>query len=215
MKLEFLSQKPDYFQEEWPGHYDIFHWFEFVCGIPHMLFMISTYKNNGQPNACLHSWSSFSGDGDAFYAVMPGILQKSHTYQNILRTKEFCINFLSTDYLEMCQKTISTNDIETDEFAAGGFTIETGKVINAPRIKESFLSLECSLEMETDLSQKGISALIIGKVQAIALDEKFAENVWKRYGKEGFMFNIHQPKNPLNAAGTRSGIGVIDVIKKY
>lgn len=215
MKLEVLTQKPDSFQEEWPGHYDVFHWFEFVCGIPHPLFMLSTYKDNGQPNACLHSWSSFSGDGGGFYAVMPGILQRSHTYQNILRTKEFCINFLSSDYLEMCQKTISNNDAETDEFSAGGFTLETAKTINAPRIKESFLSLECSLEMEKDLSQKGISALIIGKVQAIALDGGFSENIYKRYGPDGFMFNIHQPKNPLNAEGKLSGIGVIDVIKKY
>jgi len=215
MKLEILTQKPDFFQEEWPGHYDIFHWFEFVCGIPHPLFMLTTYKDNGQPNACLHSWSSFSGDGGGFYAVMPGILQRSHTYQNILRTKEFCVNFLSSDYLEMCQKTVSHNDAETDEFAAGGFTLEASTTITAPRIKESFLSLECSLEMEKDLSQQGISALIIGNVRAIALDESFTENAFKRYGQDGFMFNIHEPKNPLNAAGKRSGIGVIDVIKKY
>ncbi|TWH49449.1 flavin reductase family protein [Sporomusa sp. KB1] len=214
MKLEILTQKPDFFQEEWPGHYDIFHWFEFVCGIPHPLFLLTTYKDNGQPNACLHSWSSFSGDGGGFYAVMPGILQRSHTYQNILRTKEFCVNFLSSDYLEMCQKTVINNDAETDEFAAGGFTLEPSKTINTPRIKESFLSLECSLELEKDLSQMGISALIIGKVGAIALDESFTGNAFKRYGQDGFMFNIHQPKNPLNAEGNRSGIGVIEVIKK-
>lgn len=215
MKLEVVAQKPDCFPEDWPGQYEIFHWFEHVCGIPHLLFMLSTYKENGQPNACLHSWSSFSGDGSGFYAVMPGLLQRSHTYQNILRTKEFCINFLNPDYFEMCEKTISNNDAEIDEFAAGGFTLEAAQTINAPRIKESFLSLECRLEMEKDLSQTGIAALIIGKVQAIALDERFAGNLFTRYGPEGFMFNIHQPKNPLTAEGKLSGIGVIDVIKKY
>jgi Conserved protein/domain typically associated with flavoprotein oxygenases, DIM6/NTAB family len=215
MKLDFLTQKPDYFQEEWPGHYDVFHWFEFVCGIPHLLFLISTCKENGQPNACLHSWSSFSGDCGGFYAVMPGILRQSHTYQNILRTKEFCVNFLSPDYFEMCLKTISNNAKETDEFAASGFTLEQSKTINAPRVRESFLSLECTLELEKDLSQKGIAALIIGKVQALALDESFAKNPFKRYDQDGFMFNIHQPKNPVNADGKLSGIGSIEVIKKY
>ena len=215
MKIEVFTQKPEYFKEEWPGQYDIFHWFEFVCGIPHSLFMISTYKENGKPNACLHSWSSFSGDGGGFFAVMPGILRHSHTFENILRTKEFCINFLSRDYFEKCRKTINENSYEADEFTLGEFTLESSKTIKSPRIKESFLSLECSLEMEMDLSQKGISSLIIGKVSAIGIDESFVSNTDNRYGQNGFMFNIHQPKNPLNAKGEVSGIGVIDIVKKY
>lgn len=115
----------------------------------------------------------------------------------------------------MCLKTISDNDIKTDEFAAGGFTVETAKTITAPRIKESFLSLECILKMETDLSQKGVSALVIGKVQALALDESFAKKPFERYERDGFMFNVHQPKNPLTADGSLSGVGTINVIKKY
>lgn len=215
MKIEIQSQKPEYFKEEWPGQYDIFHWFELVCGIPHILFMISTYKENGKPNACFHSWSSFFGDGGGFFAVMPGVLRQSHTYANILRTKEFCVNFLSRDHLEGCQKTIEENSLETDEFAAGGFTLEPSKTIHAPRIKESFLTLECSLELEKDLSQKSISSLIIGRVNAIAIDEKFASGFDNRYGEHGFMFNIHKPKNPLNATGDLSGIGLMNIVKKY
>jgi flavin reductase (DIM6/NTAB) family NADH-FMN oxidoreductase RutF len=115
----------------------------------------------------------------------------------------------------MCQKTIKENSYAADEFAVGGFTPESCRTITAPRIKESFLALECSLEMEQDLSQKGISSLIIGKIKAIALNEDFAGSFDSRYGEKGFMFNIHQPKHPLNAKGERSGIGVIDVTKKY
>lgn len=147
MKIEVFTEKPEYFKEEWPGEHIIFHWFEFVCGIPHSLFMISTYKKNGKPNACFHSWSSFSGDGGGFFAVMPGILQHSHTFQNILRTKEFCINFLNRDYFEKCRKTIDENSYEADEFTLGEFTLESSQTIKSPRIKESFLSLECSLEI--------------------------------------------------------------------
>lgn len=215
MKIEFSAHRPDYFKENWPGEYDHFHWFEFACGIPHSLFMISTYKENGQPNACFHSWSSFSGDGGGLFAVIPGILQHSHTFQNILGTKEFCINFLSPDYFEKCRKTINENKYEVDEFSSGDFTLESAKTIAAPRIKESFLSLECTLESERDLSGKGISSLVIGKVNALAIDESFANNLDGRYGQKGFMFNIHQPRNPLNAAGDLSAVGVIDVVKKY
>lgn len=215
MKFEATEQKPAYFQEEWPGQYELFHWFEFVCGIPHPLFLVSTCKENGQPNACLHSWSSFVSDSGGFYAVMPGLLRRTHTYQNIVRTKEFCINFLGVDYFAQCQQTIAGNDFETDEFAAGGFTPEPAKTIQVPRIKESFLSLECRLVMEQDLSQQGMSALVIGKVQAIALDARHGADVYARYGRDGFMFNIHQPQNPSNGRGEVSGVGVIEVVKKY
>lgn len=215
MKFEATEQKPACLQEEWPGQYELFHWFEFVCGIPHPLFMLSTCKENGQPNACLHSWSSFVSDGGGFYAVMPGLLRRTHTYQNILRTKEFCVNFLREDYFTQCQQTIANNDFEIDEFAVGGFTPEPAKTIRVPRIKESFLSLECSLVTEQDLSQQGLSALIIGKVQAIALEARYSEDVDARYGRDGFMFNIHQPQNPLNGQGNLSAVGVIEIVKKY
>lgn len=49
MKIEMGSEKPDFLQETWPGQYDFFSHFEFLCGIPHTLFLITTLKENGRP----------------------------------------------------------------------------------------------------------------------------------------------------------------------
>jgi flavin reductase (DIM6/NTAB) family NADH-FMN oxidoreductase RutF len=214
MKIEIGDKKPEFLKDVWPGQYSFFSYFEYLCGIPHSLFLITTLKENGRPNVCFHSWSSFSGDGEGFYAVMPGLGQHTHTYKNILRTKEFCINFISPKYYDACIKTISDND-EADEFAIGGFTREASASIEAPRIKESFLSLECKYEMSADLSKAGTTALVVGKVIHIAADEEYSKGMDNKYGRDGFMLNIHSPKDLLTGEGETSGIAVLDVIKTF
>jgi flavin reductase (DIM6/NTAB) family NADH-FMN oxidoreductase RutF len=212
MKIEIGNSKPEYFRECWPGQYEIFSHFEFAGGVPSVLFIITTLKENGMPNACLHAWSAFSGDGGGFYAIMPGLLQHTHTYKNILRDKEFCINFLNADYYDNCLKTIEHNDEEADELFVGGFTAEPSKIVKPPRIHEAFLSYECTLESCTDLSNSGISSLIIGKVQHMAIDEGHS-CISRISGKGGFMLNIHSPKDPKTGEGKQSAISSLNIEK--
>ena len=61
-------------------------------------------------------------------------------------------------------ETIRCNGAETDEFAAGGFTLARAKSIHAPVIEEAFLTLECTLEQVQDLSGAGITAMVVGRV---------------------------------------------------
>ena len=63
----------------------------------------------------------------AFFAVMGNLYQHTHTYANIQREKCFCINFLPVSYYDKLVNTIHHNDMETDEFAAGDFTLSNGK----------------------------------------------------------------------------------------
>ena len=59
--------------------------------------------------------------------------------------------------------TIHCNDLETDEFAAGGFTRSDAKTIHAPAIQEAFLNLECTLLETRDLSGAGKTAMVIAR----------------------------------------------------
>lgn len=194
MKIEIGDKKPDNFKERWPGEFTIMSHFEMALGIPHLLFLVTTLKENGQPNVCFNSWSSFSGDSGGYYVIMP-ICKHTHTYSNILRNKEFCINFLSVNYYADCYKTVFDNTYDDDEISVGGFTPEPSKNIKTPRIKEAFLSLECTFESETDLSQKGISTIIIGKVSLASIEEKYINGDEQKYGKNGFMFYLNNLKN--------------------
>jgi flavin reductase (DIM6/NTAB) family NADH-FMN oxidoreductase RutF len=198
MKHEIGCKRLDSFKENWPGQYDYFSHYEYLSGIPQTLFLITTRKNNGKTNACYHSWSAFSGDGGGYFVIMPGLGTHTHTVKNIIRDKEFCINFLSPKYDKHCFKTIRNNDNEVDEIEVAGLTVENAKEVTAPRIKEAFLTFECNLESINDISGKGITTMIIGRVLNAAIDEshKGIEAVC-----ENFNFFVHAHRDPATGKG--------------
>lgn len=213
MKIEIGEKRPENFREYWPGQYEIFSHFEYACGIPSILFAITTLKENGKPNVNFSGWSSFSGDGSGFYAVMPGMLHHTHTYANIKRTGEFVINFLSKDYFDACMATINDNNDDTDEISAGGFTAEKAVTVDCPRLKEAFLSLECELEKEVTLGDNAKSSILIAKVVHIAADENYANGLDGKYEENGFMLNIHAPKNLKTGEGIPSAVAVCKIVR--
>jgi flavin reductase (DIM6/NTAB) family NADH-FMN oxidoreductase RutF len=213
MKIEIGNTKPDNFIDRWPGEFRIFSHFEMALGIPHSLFLITTLKENGKSNACFQSWSSFSGDSGGYFAITP-IVQTTHTYQNILRTKEFCINFINARYFDACYKTIINNSDDTDEIAAGGFTAEQARCISVPRIQEAFLSIECTFHSNIDLSGKGITSLIIGKVLSAAIDDDYLNGSEKKYGKDGFMYYLYDLQDFTSGDQGERKVASLNILRK-
>ena len=205
MKYEIGEKRPEHFKEYWPGMYDFFSHYEYVSNVPQALFLITTINENGKTNACFHSWSAFSGDSGGFFAVLTGLMQNTHTYKNILRDKEFCINFLSSEYYEECQKTIKCNDEDVDEVISSGLNIEKSSFVKPPRIKEAFLSFECKLHKYDDLSGKGITAMITGRVVNAAVEGSH-DNPEELCGEKSFMYYVHAPKNPETGEGAEAGV---------
>lgn len=181
MKIEIGRDFPQHFKPSYPEEFELFSHFETTAGIPTVLFAITTWKENGKPNVCFHSWSCFHGDKTAFFAVMGNLYQHTHTYANLQRETCFCINFLPISYYDKLIDTINHNDLETDEFAAGNFTRSNAKTIQAPVIQEAFVNMECNLKEIQDLSGAGITAMVIGQVQHISVDEEYAQGYERRY----------------------------------
>jgi flavin reductase (DIM6/NTAB) family NADH-FMN oxidoreductase RutF len=213
MKIEIGCIKPDNFMDRWPGEFTIFSHFEMALGIPHSLFLITTLKENGKPNACFQSWSSFTGDSGGYYALTP-LMQTTHTYRNILRGKEFCINFIGAQYFDACYKTVTNNSDDTDEIAAGGFTPEKACSIRVPRIQEAFLSLECKYHSSMDLSGKGISSLIIGNVVSAAMHSDYINGTEKKYGQDGFMYYLYDLHDFASGDQGERKVASLNILRK-
>lgn len=211
MKIEIGKDFPRYFKAAYPEEFELFSHFEVTAGIPTVLFAVTTWKENGKPNVCFHSWSCFHGDKTAFFAVMGNLYQHTHTYANIQREQCFCINFLPLSCYDRLTDTIRHNDMETDEFAAGHFTLSEAKTIHAPAIKEAFMNLECTLKEVRDLSGAGITAMVIGKVQHISVEEAYAQGYEPRYGKDGFMMLIPAPQDLVTGAPNQSAIATAKI----
>lgn len=196
MKREFYEQ-PASFKEEWPGELSSFSWIDFLTAIPSPIFLITTYKENGKPNACLQSWSTFVGDEGEFLCIIGSVSKTGHLYKSLLQTKECVINFPSSSLYDRCEATVQHNEYEDDEIIKAGFTSEPAKTVNAPRIKECFLNLECQLLWEKEHFENSKHVTLCLRVVHTAMDSEYYDEKKKgRYGKTGYIYNIHAPRNP-------------------
>lgn len=215
MSFEHGNTKPESIQASWPEQYEVFSWPADVTAIPHVIFMVTTLKENGLPNAALQGWSCFAGEGDDYYVIMTTLMTHTHTYQNIKRTGEFCVNFLATDYVDQCKESIRLNDESNDEIVTSGFTPEPSHAIQSPRIQESFLKLECQYEWEKELQPDSRCRLVCGKVRHIAASDDYARSaVTDRYGKDSFMFHLMAMKDPYTGEHIPGGIGHIELTRQ-
>ena len=214
MKIEIGKEFPGYFKSLYPEEFQLFSHFETTAAVPGPLFAITTWKENGKPNVCLHSWSCFHGDKTAFFAVMGNLYQHTHTYANILRERCFCVNFLPISCYDRLTETIFHNEYDSDEFQTGDFTLEDARTIHAPVIREAFLTMECTLRDVQDLSGAGMAAMVIGEVEHMSVEEEYAQGYAKRYGEEGFMMLVPSPQNLVTGEPDLSAIGTVK-IEKY
>lgn len=214
MKIEIGKEFPGYFKSLYPEEFQLFSHFETTAAVPGALFAITTWKENGKPNVCLHSWSCFHGDKTAFFAVMGNLYQHTHTYANILRERCFCVNFLPNSCYDRLTETIFHNEYDSDEFQTGDFTLEDARTIHAPVIREAFLTMECTLRDVQDLSGAGMAAMVIGEVEHMSVEEEYAQGYAKRYGEEGFMMLVPSPQNLVTGEPELSAIGMVK-IEKY
>ena len=190
-----------------------FSWMEFVTAIPAPLFVATTYKPEGKTNACLQSWACFSGDKNGFFAILSAVNKGGHLYKTLKDTGACVLNFPSADQYDRCVDTITNNQWDADEIAASGLTAEPAATVNAPRIKECFLALECEYAWERELVEGSTHTLMCLRVTNICMDEDHLDEAkLGRYGKTGYLYNVHHPLNPETYRG--KGHDYVAVLEK-
>ncbi len=210
MKKEFFSC-PEKMQQEIFG----FSWLEYALAIPSPLVLVTSYKENGLPNAAMQSWCTFTGN-EGYHCIFSCVHKAEHMYSSLLKTKHFVVNFPSRDIFLKCMKTIDCNGYETDELAASGLTAVPAKKVNAPMVKECFLNLECEFEWEKELVPGGDHVVMCGRVVGFSMDEKYYDpEKLGRYGDTGYLYNIHCPTNPETGKIEKTQVGVIHKYATY
>ena len=192
-----------------------FHWMEFVTSIPSPMFLVTSYKSNGKPNACMESWSTFCGDTDGFYAIITNVYKAGHMYQSLCETGECVLNFPSIDVYYAFMATIRNNGFDDDELALSGLTAEPAKTVNAPSVKECFMNLECRLLWDKEIKDGSNLVMRCLEVVSVSIDEEHLdEDKAGRYGKTGFLYNVHRPINPENYSDTaHSCVAVLEKLR--
>ena len=115
-----------------------------------------------------------------------------------MRTGEWCVNYISKEWLHQACETIKHNGEETDELAASGLTAMPSKIIRVPAITESTVALECVLAWERPLADGSLWSLLCGEIAQIAIDDAvLAIEPEKRVAAMSLLYNIRGTVNPL------------------
>jgi len=198
VKKEFSSMPPTFkskYQEY--DEFAMFSWHDFLTAIPSPLFVVTSYKTNGKENACLQSWSTFVGDKGEFICIIGSVSKRGHLYETLKNRKCCVFNFPSRDVYKKCSDTIRNNGYEDDEITKSGLTSEKAISVDAPRIQECFLNIECEYLWEHEHFEGSRDVTIALHATHICMDiDRCDENKLGRYGKTGYMYNIHSPRNP-------------------
>jgi flavin reductase (DIM6/NTAB) family NADH-FMN oxidoreductase RutF len=200
MKHEIGIEQPAYLVEDWPGKYEVFSWLEYVVTVPNPIFLVTTRKANGAANANLHSWGLLVGEGE-HYSSLLALLDGTHTYANIMREGEWCLNFPSVAQCGPCFETIQCNGPDNDEILDAGLTVEAARTVQAPRVAECAIHVECVLAWHRPLYEGSAWHLFAGHVTHVAMDEAaMAVDPDERLRALALMYNVRGTVHPLSGA---------------
>ena len=213
MKKEF-SVIPEKLVEEWPGQLtELGSWHEVVAQLPQPVFVVTGWKSNGKENACLQSSTAFVGSGGEYICILGWVNKNGHMYQSLKETGGCVLNFPTREFYDKCYKTIENNQLETDEITASGLTAEKAVKVNAPRIKECFLNIECEYLWEHVLAPENPSIVAVAvKAVHLCMDSDYYGKRG-RYGKTGYLYLANAPHNPDTGEIGESGFAALEPYK--
>ena len=97
----------------------------------------------------------------------PAMVDKD-TFKNIKDTGEFVVNIVSKSLAEQMNQSSGNYPPEEDEFVKTGLTPGHSVKVNAPRVQECKISMECNLYQTIPL---GTSNLVLGQIALIHIND--------------------------------------------
>jgi flavin reductase (DIM6/NTAB) family NADH-FMN oxidoreductase RutF len=143
--------------------------------VPRPIAWISTISKSGRVNLAPYSfYNTFSHDPSY---VAYGTYKGKHSFRNIGETGEFVVNMPTHDLREAMNLTSTKQDV--DEFEFAGLTKAASRMVKAPRVLESPVSLECRHFQTVPLpDDNGVveNYLVIGRVIGVHIDDRYIKD---------------------------------------
>lgn len=177
-------------------------WQEHVAAVPSPLVAVTGYKANGMANLTMQSWCGVHGDRVMFMSVE----RDSHMYGVLRETGVAVVNFPTAETFNRCMRSIEHNGWDEDEISECGLTMEDGHLVDAPRIAECPLCLECELMWEHDAAEDSSDVTVCMRIVNIAVEPE---------GYSWPLYNLRSRTDP--ETGERAGpqVGAIVSLGGY
>lgn len=170
--------------------------YRFLIGsiIPRPIAVISTRNVDGSNNLAPFSFFTAVSASPMIIAFSPMIRNSDgsfkDTVKNILREKEFVVNFCTEDNYLAVNRASTELPYGEDEFTFTGLTPMDSDIVKAKRVKESPVHFECVFkDMLCYGTTPGSGSIITGEVKLIHVDEsvmrdgKIATDLIKSVGR--------------------------------
>ena len=135
---------------------------------PTPVVLVSSISKEGVPNVAPYGIVVPVSFNPPMIAL--GVRNTRKTHKNIMETKEFVVNFPSTEQVKVVNKSAEASP-PVNKFQKLGLTPLQSLKVKAPSVKECKVHYECLLEWTKDA---GDHTVMVGKVAAIALDDDLA-----------------------------------------
>jgi flavin reductase (DIM6/NTAB) family NADH-FMN oxidoreductase RutF len=143
--------------------------------VPRPIAFVSSVDANGILNLAPFSYFTICSSNPPFAVFCPVHRGKDQppkdTLRNVRETGGFVVNIVSEDFLPQMNLTAADYPPEMDEFVISGLTPVASERVEAPRVKESHVQMECTLKDVITLSdQPGGGSLVIGEIVLIHIN---------------------------------------------
>lgn len=156
--------------------------YKFLIGsiLPRPIAVVSTLNEDGSNNVAPFSFFTAVSAKPMIVAFSPMIKSSNgelkDTPRNILREKEFVVNFVTEETLDKINMTSTELPYGEDEFKYAGLTPLESEVVKARRIKESPIHFECIFKDRLSYGDDpGCGQIITGEVKKIHVNEDIYE----------------------------------------
>jgi len=163
-----------------PSELDSVSVYKLLAGavVPRPIAWVSTRSQEGILNLAPFSFFTVASRQPPMLAISIGPRTNGEEYAkdtltNIRETKEFVINMVSVELANAMHETAINHPPEVDEFARSGVTPADSEIIKAPRVAESKISMECTVEQILEL---GSDYLVIGQMHRYHVEDDLIHN---------------------------------------
>lgn len=177
--------------------------------IPRPIAWVSTVDADGVRN--LAPYSCFSAVSNAPPVLMFSASQRDgrlkDTLVNVLATREFVVNIVNETLAQQMNLTSGNYPPEVDEFVVAGLTPVPSVKIQAPRVGESLISIECTLLQSIPVPTSDNTA-VFGRVVWIHI----ADEILDERGRVD-PCKLH-PVGRVGGSGTYTTLGTLFEMKR-
>ena len=133
---------------------------------PAPVFVVGTYKADGQPNVMTASWGGICCSQPPCVAV--SLRKATNTHGNIVARNAFTISIPSEAHVRAADYFGMASGKDVDKFATAKLTPVPSDLVDAPYVKEFPMVVECRLAHTFEL---GLHTQFVGEVVDVKVDE--------------------------------------------